>query len=119
MKLKYSEDLCFFCNSIANTEHCFSTCFLIQPSLEDLAQRILLLFNSHKAQGITEFSWWFSTNYRKNTFGPNWTGWDPAWGDLGCMPSILGPWLQQHGFWKVGALLDSLDKILQQHVYKV
>ena len=119
MKLKYSEDLCFFCNTTANTKHCFSDCVLIQSSLEELAQRIILLFNSHKKDAITGFSWWFSTNKKKNTFGPDWTEWNRTWGDLGCMPAILGPWLQQHGFWKVGALLDSLNRIIQQHVYKI
>ena len=119
MKLKYSDDICYFCNQVAGTEHCFSTCPLNQTFFADLTSEIIFLFNCHSHSGITSFKWWFSTHQRLDNFGPDIPGWQLTIGDLGCMPAALGPWLRQHGFFGVPALLLALDKMLQTHVHKL
>ena len=71
MKLKYKNNLCDICNNmIANTKHCFSECVRVKDQQKNLVDNLLLILNEHKKNAITSFKWWFSSDYRRNSFGP-------------------------------------------------
>ena len=119
MKLKYSNNLCDSCNVIANTKHCFTDCIHAKNQQKILVDNLLPILNTHLKNSITSFNWWFSTNYRRNSFGPTLQGWNLELGDYGCLPVELEKFFQQNGFFKISTLLDKLDRILQIHVWKV
>ena len=80
---------------------------------------LLLILNEHKKNAITSFNWWFSSDYRQNSFGPTLQGWNLELGDYGCLPMELGEFFQKNGFFNVSLLLDKLDRTLQIHCWNL
>ena len=70
MKLKYLNNLCPTCGVAANTKHCFTDCIYAKNQQKILVNTLLLTLNEHRKDSIISFNWWFSTNYRWNSFGP-------------------------------------------------
>ena len=54
---------------IANTKHCFSECVRVKDQQKNLVDNLLLILNEYKKNAITSFNCWFSSDYRRNSFG--------------------------------------------------
>jgi ribonuclease HI len=119
MRLKYSNNLCPTCKITANTKHCFTDCVHVKDQQKKLVDIILLTLNEHRKSSILSFNWWFSTDYKRASFGPSLQGWNLELGDYGCLPMELGEFFQQNGFFDIAALLDKLDRFSQIHCWNL
>ena len=119
MKLKYLNNLCPTCGVAANTKHCFTDCIYAKNQQKILVNTLLLTLNEHRKDSIISFNWWFSTDYRRNSFGPKLQGWNLELGDYGCLPVELEEFLKKNGFFDVASLMNKLDRLSQIHCWNL
>ena len=50
MKLKYSNNLCPTCKTVANTKHCFTDCIHVKNQQKKLVDTLLLTLNEHRKE---------------------------------------------------------------------